>query len=103
VLRRSRLRPEHPGGTDLLPDDSGEYIDDRGDIFGHGVYPNDDSRMFLLLRDPSVPLPGVPPRRRALPSTGQPDEHPSQVLAVSVAGRDRMVAGIQEMIRDRSR
>jgi probable HAF family extracellular repeat protein len=81
---------------------SAEYIDDRGDIVAHGVYPNGDARMFLLVRDPSVPLPDASPTRPALPGTGQPDEHPSQVFATSGAGRNRMAAGIRQMIRDNS-
>jgi hypothetical protein len=65
--------------------------------------PNGDARMFLLVRDPSVPLPDASPTRPALPGTGQPDEHPSQVFATSSAGRNRMAAGIRQMIRDDSR
>jgi probable HAF family extracellular repeat protein len=33
-----------------------EYINDRGEIVGHGVLPNGDQRVFLLIRNPSVPL-----------------------------------------------
>jgi probable HAF family extracellular repeat protein len=38
---------------------SAEYINDRGDIVGHGVLANGDQRMFLLIRNPSVPLPAA--------------------------------------------
>jgi probable HAF family extracellular repeat protein len=42
---------------------SADYIDDKGDIVGHGFYtrgPNKgDARMFLLVRSSSVPLPRV--------------------------------------------
>jgi probable HAF family extracellular repeat protein len=36
---------------------SAEYINDRGDIVGHGFLQNGEQRMFLLIRNPSVPLP----------------------------------------------
>ena len=36
---------------------SADYINDRGDIVGHGVLPNGHQRVFLLIRNPSVPLP----------------------------------------------
>jgi probable HAF family extracellular repeat protein len=36
---------------------SADYIDDRGDIVGHGVMPDGSQRMFLLIRNPSAPLP----------------------------------------------
>jgi probable HAF family extracellular repeat protein len=38
-----------------------EYINDQGEIVGHGVLPNGDQRIFLLIRNPSVPLPAVAP------------------------------------------
>ena len=40
---------------------SAEYINDQGEIVGHGVLPNGDQRVFLLIANPSVPLPAVPP------------------------------------------
>jgi probable HAF family extracellular repeat protein len=40
---------------------SGEYINDQGDIVGHGVLPNGDQHIFLLIRNPSVPLPAAAP------------------------------------------
>ncbi len=36
---------------------SADYIDDRGDIVGHGVMPDGSQRIFLLIRNPTVPLP----------------------------------------------
>jgi probable HAF family extracellular repeat protein len=39
-----------------------EYINDRGEIVGHGVLPNGHERVFLLIRNPSVPLPPAPAR-----------------------------------------
>jgi probable HAF family extracellular repeat protein len=41
---------------------SAEYINDRGEIVGHGVLPNGHERVFLLIRNPSVPLPPAPAR-----------------------------------------
>jgi probable HAF family extracellular repeat protein len=34
-----------------------EYINGQGEIVGRGVLPNGDQRIFLLIRNPSVPLP----------------------------------------------
>jgi probable HAF family extracellular repeat protein len=39
---------------------SAEYINDQGEIVGHGVLPNGDQRLFLLIRNHSVPLPAAP-------------------------------------------
>jgi probable HAF family extracellular repeat protein len=36
---------------------SANYINDQGDIVGYGTLPNGDKRMFLLTRNPRVPLP----------------------------------------------
>jgi probable HAF family extracellular repeat protein len=36
---------------------SAEYINDRGEIVGHGVLPNGDQRVFLLIPNHGVPLP----------------------------------------------
>ena len=36
------------------------YIDDHGDIVGRGALPNGDQRAFMLVRNPSVPLPSGP-------------------------------------------
>jgi hypothetical protein len=38
---------------------SADYINDRGDIVGHGVLHNGEQRMFLLIRNPSEPLPAA--------------------------------------------
>jgi probable HAF family extracellular repeat protein len=47
---------------------SADYINDQGTIFGHGVYtsgPNaGDARVFVLTRNPSVPLPAASAPRR---------------------------------------
>ena len=36
---------------------SADYINEQGDIVGHGTLPNGAQRMFLLTRNPTVPLP----------------------------------------------
>jgi len=38
---------------------SAEYINSQGEIVGHGVLPNGDQRVVLLIRNPSVPLPAA--------------------------------------------
>jgi probable HAF family extracellular repeat protein len=38
-----------------------EYINDQGEIVGHGVLPNGNQRIFLLIRNPLVPLPAAVP------------------------------------------
>ena len=54
---------------------SADYIGDQGQIVGHGVLRNGHQRVFLLLRDPSVPLPPAAARpTRDLPAARLP--HP---------------------------
>ena len=52
---------------------SADDITDKGEIFGHGVYtsgPNaGDQRVFVLIRNPSVPLPPNSTVGRPLHST----------------------------------
>jgi probable HAF family extracellular repeat protein len=43
---------------------SAEYINDQGEIVGHAVLPNGDQHIFLLIRNPLVPLPAAPPLTR---------------------------------------
>jgi hypothetical protein len=38
-----------------------DYINGQGEIVGHGALPNGDQRAFLLIRNPSVPLPAAAP------------------------------------------
>jgi probable HAF family extracellular repeat protein len=65
---------------------SADYINNRGDIFGHGVLPNGDQRVFLLIRNPRVPLPPAPAPARPLPAiTGPPDRSISVRLALHAA------------------
>jgi len=50
-----------------------EYINDQGEIVGHGVLPNGNQRVFLLIRNPSVPLPPAAARSvRDLPAARLP-------------------------------
>jgi hypothetical protein len=65
---------------------SADYINNHGDIFGHGVLPNGDQRIFLLIRNPCVPLPPVSTPARPLPAiTGPPDRSISVNLALHAA------------------
>jgi probable HAF family extracellular repeat protein len=66
---------------------SADYIDDRGDIVGHGFMPDGSQRMFLLMRNPSVPLPASSTSRTALRQTLPTTRHATNVLAPSGAGR----------------
>jgi hypothetical protein len=72
---------------------SADYINNHGDIFGHGVLPNGDQRVFLLIRNPDVPLPPAPAPARPLPAiTGPPDHRISVVLTLRAAHRGPMSA-----------
>jgi probable HAF family extracellular repeat protein len=54
---------------------SADYIGNQGQIVGHGVLRNGHQRVFLLIRNPSVPLPPAPTRpARDLPAARLP--HP---------------------------
>ena len=65
---------------------SADYINNQGDIVGHGVLPNGDQRMFLLIRNPGVPLPsGSTPPRPWPAITGAPDHRISAILALHAA------------------
>ena len=67
---------------------SADYINNQGAIFGHGVLPNGDQRIFLLIRNPCVPLPAASTPARPLPSIiGPPDRSISVVLALHAAHR----------------
>jgi hypothetical protein len=54
---------------------SGEYINDQGEIVGHGVLPNGHQRVFLLIRNHSVPLPPAAARPARDPPAARP-AHP---------------------------
>jgi len=76
---------------------SADYIDNQGDIVGHGVLPNGDQRVFLLIRNPLVPLPLAPAPPRPLPATGPPDENATAVLTLHAAHRGGIAAGIRHL------
>jgi hypothetical protein len=57
---------------------SADYIDDHGDIVGHGVMPDGSQRMFLLIRNPSAPL---PPTTASAARTQQPERSRRHTLA----------------------
>ena len=67
---------------------SADYINNRGEIFGHGVYtsgPNaGDARVFVLIRNPSVPLPAAPKAARRLPAA---TKRTAIALALRIAHR----------------
>ena len=59
-----------------------EYINDQGEIVGHGVLPNGDQRIFLLIRNPTIPLPPTAARpARILPVGRLP--HPGQACGTT--------------------
>jgi probable HAF family extracellular repeat protein len=76
---------------------SADYINNQGDIVGHGVLPNGDQRMFLLIRNPSVPLPATPAPSRPLPATGPPDQSPAIILALHAVGHGGIKAGLRQL------
>jgi hypothetical protein len=65
-----------------------EYIDDQGDIVGNGVLPNGNQRIFLLIRDPLVPLPLTPIPTPAEPPTVAPSSDGSTGI-LSMNAEDR--------------
>ena len=71
---------------------SAEYVNDRGEIVGHGVLPNGDQRVFLLVRNPSVPL------STAAPSS---TEAPQARTALAAPALTRRCAALPAAIADR--
>ena len=76
---------------------SADYITNQGDIVGHGVLPNGDQRMFLLIRNPSVPLSQTRAPLRPLPATGLPDRSASVILAIHATRHGGIAAGIRQL------
>ena len=74
-----------------------EYINNQGDIVGGGVLPNGDRRIFLLIRNPSVPLPQTRAPLRPLPATGLPDRSASVILAIHATRHGGIAAGIRQL------
>jgi hypothetical protein len=87
---------------------SADDITDKGEIFGHGVYtsgPNaGDQRVFVLIRNPSVPLPanstvGLPPH----------STHLANLSALTMPARDGpgrggvISAAVRRILLDRMR
>jgi probable HAF family extracellular repeat protein len=88
---------------------SANYITEQGEIFGHGIYtsgPNKgDQRVFVLIRNPAVPLPSGSPSAALLRTT----EARARVAgALYRADRDRVAARMPALLhgptamRDRS-
>lgn len=78
-----------------------KYVDNHGDIVGRGVLPNGDQRVFLLVRNPSVPLPATASATgsaaRPLPGSGPADRSAAAVMAVHAARRGGMAAAIRQL------
>jgi probable HAF family extracellular repeat protein len=74
-----------------------EYVDNRGDIVGHGVLPNGDQRVFLLVRNRSVPLPSTAPSAQPLPATGPAGQGTAAVMAVNAARRGGIAAAVRHL------
>jgi probable HAF family extracellular repeat protein len=74
-----------------------EYVDNRGDIVGHGVLPNGDQRVFLLIRNRSVPLPSAALIARPLPATGPADQNTGAIMAVDAARRGGIATTIRQL------
>jgi probable HAF family extracellular repeat protein len=68
---------------------SADYITSQGDIFGHGVLPNGDQRIFLLIRNPGVPLPPTSTPARPLPAITGPRDHSISVRLALRAAHQR--------------
>jgi probable HAF family extracellular repeat protein len=74
-----------------------EYVDNRGDIVGHGVLPNGDQRVFLLVRNQSVPLPSTAPSAQPLPASGPADQSTAAIMAVNAARRGGIATAIRQL------
>jgi probable HAF family extracellular repeat protein len=79
------------------------YIDGRGDIVGRGALPNGDQRAFVLIRNPSVPLPSGVASGRALPAGGPVDDSAAAVLARHAAQHSSLVAAIRQVRQEGAR
>jgi hypothetical protein len=69
----------------------------RGDIVGHGVLPNGDQRVFLLVRNRSVPLPSKAPSAQPLAATGPADHSTAAITAVNAARRGGIATAIRQL------
>jgi probable HAF family extracellular repeat protein len=68
------------------------YIDDRGDIVGHGVLPDGSQREFLLIPSPSAPLPQSSTRARVLATTGTQNAGMTKLMLALQATRQGGIA-----------
>jgi probable HAF family extracellular repeat protein len=83
---------------------SADYINDQGDIVGHGVLPDGSQRIFLLIRNPSVPLPPISTPARPLPSTSRENLSAAGVFALHVPGHDGLASpGIRTLLLNQRR
>jgi probable HAF family extracellular repeat protein len=84
---------------------SADYIDDRGDIVGHGFLPDGSQRIFLLIRNPSVPLPASSTPSRPLPRT-HPPRNLSALTLLGLHGLEHdgfTSAGVRRILFDEGR
>jgi probable HAF family extracellular repeat protein len=71
------------------------YVDNRGDIVGHGVLPDGSQRMFLLTPNRGVPLPGSSTRTRAVTAAGTRNAGlPALMLALQATHQGRIAATV---------
>jgi hypothetical protein len=85
VGQRKAIRPERVDSTVTLRLTVANYIDNRGDIVGHGVLPDGSQHVFLLVRNPSVPLPQSSIQAGPASGTGPRDAGATALLLATLA------------------
>jgi probable HAF family extracellular repeat protein len=65
---------------------SADYIDNQGDIVGHGFMADGSQRMFLLVRNPAVPLPATSTSATTPSKTGPQTLRTAGALAPRLTG-----------------
>jgi probable HAF family extracellular repeat protein len=82
---------------------SADYINNHGEIFGHGVYTSGphagDARVFVLIRNQSMALPAAAKAARPLPTTNKRN---AITLAVRIAHRDRIATPMPQLALSRT-
>lgn len=73
------------------------YIDDRGDIVGHGVLPDGTQRVFLLIPNRAVPLPGSSTPIRPLAAELRMRSASPLTLMLHAAHQGDMAAAIRQL------
>jgi probable HAF family extracellular repeat protein len=77
---------------------SADYINNQGEIFGHGIYTSGphagDARVFVLIRNPSVPLPRTPKGARPLPARNNTN---AIAHALRITHRDRIATPMPQL------